>query len=655
MLLLLAAAALFPGCQAARTVDENVKVDRVGGYVEVTGRYRSRDQNSKTDTGDIKNREYLLRPAVKVETEGYVYHPYLLEYSLGALLGWLGGYYYEDTAKGTTRSKDGDIVYELDFSGRILQKKDYPGFVYARRYERLEPRPFLPSLQVTTNSYGADWRYIDRTMPTMVRFDHTDTTLDPLRGEEEEGRKVYTTARFDTSYKFDSANVLSFLYEHRREKEDPYDLDYNSDELTLAHRWDIGGGDSHRLESELNYFDQRGTFDVERSRWREILWLYHTDRLRSWYQFELQKRDQEQLAGVPPIKETSYYLAGNVEHELYESLVSQLTAYVQRQDFDSGFEIDRWGLRGNFDYRKTNPWGMLFASYAPGYQMEKRDGNDQFVSAINQRYVFQDPFPIVIVNPNIDPASVVITDLTGRTFQEGRDYVIDAYEDRIEIRRVPTGEIPDGTPVLIDYVYRLAGDFDLTTITHYFQIRQAFGFGLAPYWRYRYQDQDLSPKGSVGAIAEDIRDNVVGMEYLRYSWRLFAEYEDYYSNITPFEAVRLGADYTRRFSTGASGSLKGRWAKITRDEPDDRDTTLYTIEGRYWHPLTTDLSVEGVALWRDQDDTLSGRDQGLDLELAIEWIVRQTEMRLFAEYGHYDDEFARTDSVAVFLQIRRRF
>ncbi|UCF34238.1 MAG: hypothetical protein JSV78_02830, partial [Phycisphaerales bacterium] len=510
------------------------------------------------------------------------YHPNLLDFSLGTLLGLTQQEFEEDFSGRKRSSRDEGPIVEFDFTGRFLQRKEYPGTVTASRRQALEPRPFQSSLETTTTNYGVLWQYISSTNPTSFQFNHTDTLLDPLDDLEEDGRQKSTLYRFETAHRFNDHNILSLIYMHDTNEERPFELDYDSDEVTLSHRLDFGDNYRHRLDSEVNYFDQRGTFDIERQRWRETLRLNHTESLRSWYQFELLDRTQGSLSGVPPIEEDSVFLSGTVEHKLYESLVSQFTAFYQDQDFEGGPEIDRYGLIASFDYRKKNPWGVLLANYAYRYQNEDRSGGLRLIEVVDERRTFQDPEPIVLANENIEPSSIFITAENRVTvYLQGRDYRVDAFSDRVEIRRVPTGRIPDGTTVLIDYVFQSGGDFELTTTTHNFGIRQNFDFGLTPYYRLRYQDQDLSPASVTGVTPNDITANIFGLEFELDPWRFVAEYEDHESTINPFEALRLTADFTRRFDFGATTSLKARWSDVSYQPPNRRDTRFFSAEGLY--------------------------------------------------------------------------
>jgi hypothetical protein len=60
-------------------------------------------------------------------------------------------------------------------------------------------------------------------------------------------------------------------------------------------------------------------------------------------------------------------------------------------------------------------------------------------------------------------------------------------------------------------------------------------------------------------------------------------------------------------------------------------------------------------LYRTEDDSVSGDDEGVDVDLSLEWIVRETELRLTYEYGRFEDDFAENNNQLLLVQFRRRF
>ncbi len=640
---------------------KTLEVTDLHGFLEFVARRREQEQRSKVGAGDTLSKETIFQENVGINTRGHVYHPNLLEYTLGGLFGLLQHSFREDFAGRVTDGSDNGTVLEFDFTGNVLKQKKYPGFVYARRSQGIEPRLFRSSVQTTTDNYGLTWQYLDPKMPTRLQFDYNDVKYHPFASTAQPSDRRNLNLRFDTAYKFSEHNVLSFLYEHQGVKErteavTPVELDYGSDEFTLAHRLEFGSQHRNRLESELNYYRQKGSLDTERLRWRETLHLQHSDTLRSWYEFEARDQTRGSLANLPPIEERTFRFNGTLEHRLFESLVSQVLGFAQRQDFESGAKIDLWGVEGRLNYQKKNPFGTLRADYTAHLEQESREGREMRAEIRDERQMFRDPDPIVLTNPNIDTGSIVITAQDGITFyQRERDYRVRTVGDRIELERIPTGRIADRETVLIDYIYRLGGSFDLDTVRQDFGLRQDFTFGLSPYYRLRWQDQTISPVTAGGAVPEDITAHILGVEFRRGALDLGAEYEDHFSTINAFDALRLRAGYSYHFKFGGTAAIRAAWTDTSYDPPRDRDTRLFTLEGRYRQALWRTLTFEGAAVYRDGDDSVTGDQRGIDLSFALEWLIRQIEVRITAEQKQFDDNFARNESTAFFVQIRRKF
>lgn len=647
------------GCQGAVGQRRGIRTfqpTHVEGYLEYVTHRRNRKQTPKSGLAKTESKEDISEENLSLKMDGYVYHPNFLEFALGGLFGLLQHDYEETYGGQKRRSGEDGTVLEYDFEGNFFQKKKYPGTVYARRYRSLEPRAFQPSLEVTTTTYGASWRYVDEKHPTSFEFSHSELKLDPRSNDEKPGSKDQTTARVETAWRFSEHNVLSLLYAYESLKEEPFHLDYDTHEVTLGHLLAFGDRKQHRLESELNYYSQRGTFNVERSRWRELLRFEHSENLKSWYQFELLDRKQGNLAGVPPLEERSYTLRGTLEHRLYESLITQLFAFGQTQRFASGLNIDRYGSYVDFDYRKKNAWGVLQGGYRFRAEREESSGGDQDVEVLDESATFRDPEPVTLRSPNIQTSTILITAEDRYTvYQNGKDYTVQTVGDNVEIRRVATGRISDGQTVLIDYVFNLGGSYTLDTLNHQFRIRQNFAFGLSPYYELRLQDQSLSPPTSTGARAEDITDHLVGLEFRRGTVYLQAEYEDYDSTISPYRVLRLGGSYTRRFNTGATASITTRWTDMAQSAPNRRDTEFFTVEGRYRQPITRAFLFEGAVMYRNEMDSIDGRDEGIDVDLGLEWHIRTTDIKVTYEFDGYRDRFADNEATVLYVQVRRRF
>ncbi len=639
---------------------KNLEITDFGGHIDFIVRHRDRELKSKTGDSKTASEETIFEESIGLETEGYVLHPNILEFGLGGLFG-LVQEDFSDEIDGRKResSQDGDL-YEFDVDARFFKKRSWPVSVYAQRRRGLVPRPFLPSLETTTTSYGMTWQYVNKKTPLSLQVSHTDAELSPLligAGEEEDGRQINTEVRFEAGYNFSDDNAVSLLYKHESVDEEPFKIKYDADEITLSHRLAFGSEKQHRLRSELNFLDQRGTIDIDRARWREDLHLEHSDTLESRFRLEALDRTRgNRSPDVPPVEERSFYITGTLRHQLFESQTSQVQLFARRQEFEPDLEITRYGGLATVSYRKTNRWGVLHANYGFRVEHNDHDGSTRTNEVVDETHMFRDPQPITLGNRNVIVGTIMITAEDRVTpYHRGIDFSIQTIGNRVEIMRFPGGRIADGETVLVSYLFEFGGAFELDTISHDFGIRQDFDFGLTPYYRFEWQDQTLSPKRATGAIAEDITAHIVGVEYEKESLRFFAELEDRESTINPFESTRLGASYTHRFKSGAVSTVHARWTDTTHGAPNERDIELLTIEGRHRHPITPKLTLEGSVLFRDGKDSRSRDTEGVDVSLSLEWFIREVKMSMSLEHNEFEDEFTESDSTALFVHVRREF
>jgi hypothetical protein len=628
-------------------------------HLDFVARHRERDQRSKVTGTKTESEETIFEETLSLKTEGFLLHPNLFEFGLGAVFGLTQEEFSEVIDEfERSDSNTGDIL-EFDVNALIFKRRKTPMTVYAHRRRGLLPRPFLPSLENTTESYGFTWQYLDEKTPTTMQFNHTDTDLNSLfvsGAADESGSERNTTFTFETAYVFNDHNVLEFEYEHLVVSEQPGNLDYDADEITLTHRLEFGDRKQHELRSELYALDQRGTIDWEEIRWREDLWLQHTDTLDTRWEFEAYDRDRTfRAADLSRIDEESIYFSGMVRHQLFESQITQLRMFYRKQKFKPDLDQTLWGGQAIINYRKRNPWGLFRANYAFRAEQNDNKGESQFAEVIDERQTFRDPEPVVLNNRNVVTGSVTITALDDVTFYaRGRDYTQQTVGNTVELLRIPSGRIANGETVLIDYLFESGGTFKIETIRHNVDVAQEFDFGLTPYYRFERQDQTLDPADATGAIAEDITAHTVGVEYRRSSLRLFAEYEDNDSNVNPFHATRTGLSYTHRFKNGALSSVNANWTESQNQAPVNRDIRLFTIEGRHRHPITPNLTLEGAVLYRNGDDSITGDSEGVDFSFSLEWLIRSTEVRISLEHNDYDDNFTENESTALLVHIRRQ-
>jgi len=649
------------GCQQAGRRNpsaRNVVLFNRRGHFDMLVRQRSLDRKPNS-SGTLRETfdETILEESVTIESDGYVYHPTLLEFSVGAVLGMRQAQFDQVFGTTTESSQDTGEILEFDASGTFLQRKPYPLSFYARRGRTLEPRPFRSTLQAATTAYGLAWQYIHETTPISIQYDLNTVDLDPFlsAGEQPGGRRSETFSA-TISYIFNKHNEIKLSFDRESIQEKPFDFKYDLNETRLTHTLEFGKEHEHRLNSELLLLDQAGTFATKRTEWRQILFLKHRKKLSTTYELLAFERKQGSIAGGQSVNEKTVRVAAAIDHQLYDNLKSRIRVYAENQKFESGLDYTRRGLTADFRYFRHNAWGVLRLDYRFSQDNQSVSGGTQAFEVIDEAQTFRDPEPIILTDRSIELGSIrVLREDRTEQYVSGRDYRLRPIGDRVEIERIFTGRILDGQTVLLSYRFQIGGDYDFNTTAQAFSIRQEFKFGLTPYYRSLRQTQTLTPASAVGVTPDNITADILGVEYRRGKLRLDAEYERHDSTVSPFVSLRFGLDYTRRYPSGATLGLSANWSDVEFTGLGARTTRLMTIEGQYERPVSKNLNIETAVRYRQEKDTLSTDNDGIEIDLGLEWTIRRTEIKVDYRYATFNDDFADQVSSALIVQFRRRF
>lgn len=179
------------GCQSGhrrRSRVQPIALRDVRVEFEARSRFRQDNRDSKRARGDEDFRETIFQQRLRVEAEGSVYHPNLLDFSM-ALVGGLQQSEFHESLDGARRgSTADDTLDEFDVRATLFQNKDFPASVHAVRSRTFDPRPFRSSLETTTTSFDFTWQYVNPKTPTLFQFSDTNIDFDPfLRAGERPG------------------------------------------------------------------------------------------------------------------------------------------------------------------------------------------------------------------------------------------------------------------------------------------------------------------------------------------------------------------------------------------------------------------------------------------------------------------------------------
>ncbi len=658
---LLLAPALFTcllGCGSDGSDREEfplLRISELSGYADVLAQLKDQSQKSRPSNLEILSEEVVVEERIGLDLRGFSYHPNLVDFSLGVVLGSLQHEYAEDRNASSIQGDDIGIIAEFELSADILRHKPYPGRLYVKHDQTTQSRAFRSSLQTNRDIQSISWRLEDSTHPLHARFEHRRFDYEPLDDSDPGGFTETTSATVGGSYRFDNDHQIRLEYEHLVLEEQPSGLDYASNEIILIHslKWNT----SNRLESRVEYLDQFGNYDIQRVRARSDLRIAIVDDLTGRLTAEYRDQERSLLVGTTTVSDQTFDVSAGLMHKLFESLVTNLDGYYRTQQLNDDSGADEYGGRFDINYRKKNALGRLRINYTFAYDVDsRRSASGLPIDVFDEAHTFPPDERFLLDNRRVVLSSIVITDSTNATiYVEGLDYTVRTLGDEVEIERLLGGTILPGQTVLVDYRYDLGGRFTLRSVAHNVGISQEFDFGLTLGYLYRTQDQQLTEGTVLDAAFESYDAHTFRASFRWGNLRARARYELYDSNITENESIRAGLSYTHTFDWGGRLSVNGDWNQRKEKRPTVRDTTYVSFGGDYRQRLFGNLDFNVGARWRIGFDDVTGDTDGLDLDVGVAWSQGNTEFRGSFLLNELSGEFSDNSSSTILLQLRRTF
>lgn len=629
-------------------------------YAEVEFVYRYRSENREPANAPRQElTENRFEQTISVDTQGHIYHPNLIELNLSGTAGL--SQTLIDATDDDVEDLNGTIL-EYDLNALFLRKEVAPVTLYARRSQDTVNREFGPTFDSILNTFGAVWDIRSKRVPTRFEVYHSEQEQTGIGEVSGIGDFKLTQDLFNwhSEARPRDKHVMTWDYTLSSVTEENIGVsknDYILNDANLSYTIEFGYRDLSSFTSAINFYDQSGDFPNTRFRWLEDLRLRHNESLETRYQFSYDHQkfpisdgdtlNQDRLRGTT-----------GFTHWLYESLVTTGNFGVEsvsRSDDSNSFEY--FGdLR--LDYTKLVPLGKMRLFGLVTYDWRDNEEQVNPTPVLDSPRVFNDPTPIIITSPFVDPTSIRVTDSSGLiTFVEGLDYTINSFQDRTEINRIVGGRIPNGSVVLLDYL--LVPQAANTTTTTSFSVGGRYDIelgvfkGMGVYARYTRQDQSIDSDGFV-FIPNSFTDLTYGVEYRRNGFLIGIERENRDAEISPFDATRYRAEYTRRMSRDFVFNTYASFIQI--DYPDeDNHVDLLAIAGSVQWQVSRELNVFATVVWRDENDDLRGPTKGLEEQIEFNWRRRQTTVYGLLRHSQLETDFQDSSFIFGEIGIRREF
>ena len=613
---------------------------------------------SKAGNSSTQTTNALIQESITLATGGGVISKSFFDWHASGTLGL-----EEDWTQSPSLSSSGfGLLNAYNFNGNLLSASSFPANVFARRSEDYVERSFQPLAKDIVSEYGATFNYASEKLPTTLAIDHTDTTQNELGGANDyilsENRVEFSTA-YDP---FDGHHLsLNYTYDDASESNpDALAQGYKSQDISLAHQWQIDRAGRFVLAQSFTYGTQTGVYDTTQMHLGEQLRARWSDTFDTGATYTFDQQDFGTYLNKTNLV-TAFF-----NHRLFESLFTngQIGASSTARTFSGALaetgssDSSTYFANLSTNYTKKVPLGTFTANAGVGYNQATNGAIGAPQPVLNDFETFTDPQPIIITRTGVDPSSIVLYNAAHtRRYLPNIDYTVAQVGNTIRIYRPVTSNINAGDTVLLNYnVLPLPGysvDTDTLTLGARYDFTQGPLNGLGVFARYLQQDQSLSSSSSL-LQPDNIVDTDFGVDYRFWKMTLRAEYEDYESTLDPYTAMRLSAGYSDALSRAVSLSLSANQSFI--NYPNVGGTSdLTTFDGRLDYQISRQLKAILTARFENTIDNRVGNTTGFEEQGELRWTIRQTQIFLILRHTDLEGSASELESFMAQFGIIRNF
>lgn len=561
-------------------------------------------EDIKTSGSSSTHEQFSLLPLVGLRTRGSIYHPNLLAFDLSGEAGWNE---LDDTIQTAnsrfTRHESGELLRYLA-QVTLLAGKPYHATFSASRDRTHRNYDSFSTFTVDTERYGGRVGWTKANLTLNADAAYRDERSTGINGTSEivetyvnfSGIQTRPSGQSSLTYRYGVFDSIVNFGPTRSSANHAVGI---SDSEIFGRRRHITATTAASY-SQYEYSGQQ-TETVTAS---EHVTVKHQPKLESYLSFNFSH------SRMNPVNSAVLQGMAGVRHRLYDSLTSTLEAHGNYDDSSgdlSQSRNDRYGLGLHEDYTKRlGTWGRLSLGGAIVADHEDREasgGVRTIFDEPHQLYLTTNPNyrPVYLNQPRVIQSSIQVRGPGGIPTTVNVDYEIISVGELTEIRRLLGSVIlHDGDAVTVNYQSESLYTASFESFNGSGQIRIDFlnKFGL--YGRVNWLDNNAPAH----ALTQTLTDLVGGADFHWRIYRLGAEYEDYDSNFSQYQAWRfyqslayqtsrsatLNVDFSQNFYRYRGSGSQDRYQFVTRYSTQLPFSLAWYVEGGY--ALQTVLGTE---------------------------------------------------------------
>jgi hypothetical protein len=609
--------------------------------------------HSSTGIGNLETTRFYVSPRIGIGWDNYIYHPYLLTYSML----FEPGYVWQQRSLGGVSTPSSQLVLDGTFRANVLQIKPYATTLSYSHSREEAKYGFFNSATVDSQSWGAASGYRDGPVPVEISFqqsheDSTDFNQNTLTDQ------TLFNLRAHSERKHDDTTELTYQYsKYDRETKSP-SYDFTSENIYQhVSLMDTEHFEQSVLKSSarLNAIESKTSSSTDLNATVNYM-VDHTPRLHSYYDYSFSS-----FAGDNSDFIQNYAVAG-LQHQLFDSLSSGLEVHgsqLSSSASGSSFDSQSVGATVSTDYSKRlGGWGHLYLGNSSSYNFTEQQTSGSQFQIDNEAHVVPTNGLVQLTQPR-DNALISVTDASFNPLQPADYNLIQSTDPwRIQINTLGPSHIQPGNTILVTYTVQSNPSGSYSVFANQSQIRLTFWHDrVGAYVRYNLTDNQSSSRDFL------LQNDVLLQFGADITWRglsLSGSYTDERSTLYNNRSYNLAESYSRNLSAHSifGIDLNQQWNTTSSDSGSTatpaQHSSFYNFMVHYdWRPIASLNWSTEVGFQRQQG---FGLDQNLfAARTYVNWMVGKLQFHFGYQHENQDFRQESRERDFVFLRARRTF
>ncbi len=575
-----------------------------------------------------------------IETEGWLYHPALVEFDLTLSPEW--EQVREEQSSGERIDSQNSFLQGYDAEFVFLQYKPYTITLFGNRSLSTVDSNLAQKSKIEADEYGVRLNLKYKTLPTRLEYTHYENEQSGFFNSTTEKDEVRLNMRYD---EYLGNTIVDMIYFDVFDTSSQFSTSSTSKEASLQNIYRFPSRKNITLTSFVTYRDKESSFYLERGvYWNEDLLWRHKKNLSTNYNGRYESFD---LLDGRRREYQSFDFTLN--HLLYENLTTILRADASKNHNESGQEgIYGGGLE--WIYTRQIPGGTMNAVAAHSYSIHDKqpDLSTLAIPVTNEVIILTDSAITFLSNKLVERSSIALYEKrpdgtrSSNPYIENIDYLIIVIGDFTGIiRRAGTTSIPSGAEVFADYRHVNEPPFDFSLFDRSYGISFNLWKSLKTYYRF-FRSSQRFLRGIEPETLRTYLSETVGLEY-RWKWSTTAlEYVNISSTEIPTERWTASESLAFRptskmYTFFYAGFGETRFKELDKDN-DTSEFQNYRATMQLLLSRRSNLLLEGFF---NKSSGVTNKTQDAGVSSLLQLIYNIYTLDLKYEYDNEKDRTSR--------------